>query len=162
MHYDNPACTGLGDRLGIILSLSALALLHNSSSVVHMEWCTQPERAVMRNPQFMQWIPKWTGYNFPIALLQATLTLPDNIRIYPSGQSLPAFDTIVRKGGEVPAWSAIALTNTMYCKAVTIIPHAEHPKWTTRECVKACKQAGSQLLVSYCQLSRSNRTCHTS
>ena len=33
----------------------------------------------------------------------------------------------------------------MYCKAMTILPHAKH-HWTTRECVKAYKQAGSQLL----------------
>lgn len=112
-----------------------------------MEWCTQPERAVQRNHLFMTWIPKWTGYDFPIAGLQATLKLPDNIRIYPSGQKLPAFQTMIKEGGELPASDAIPQTSTMYCKSITIIPRVDRPKnWSTDECVKAYRHAGSQLL----------------
>lgn len=147
-HYDSPVCTGLGDRLGMVLTLSALAILHNSSCVVHMEWCTEPQRAVLSNPQFMKWIPGWTGYDFPLLKLQTVLALPKNILLYPSGQDPKSFDNVVREGGELPGWGAVALTSTMYCRAMSVIPDPSRKQemWTARECEAAYRKAGSQLL----------------
>ncbi len=38
--FDRPICTGLGDRVGIMLSLAALARHHNAS--VRYLWCEDP------------------------------------------------------------------------------------------------------------------------
>jgi hypothetical protein len=141
--YNPPICTGIGDRLGTILALSALASLHNSSYVVHLEWCTQPERAVMSNPQFMRWIPGWTGYDFPIETLHATLTLPSNIRLYTSGRAPSRFDGLVLEEGTVPAWGAISQTSTLFCRALSMGERTSD--WTTHECETAYKKAGGQV-----------------
>lgn len=141
--YNNPVCTGMGDRLGMIIALSALASLHNSSYVVHMEWCTQPNRAVLSNPQFMRWIPKWTGYDFPIETLHATLTMPGNIRLYKSEHEFTRFDGLVREDGAIPAWGANAATSTLFCRAISM--GRREREWTTRECETAYKKAGQQV-----------------
>lgn len=125
----------------MILALSALASLHGSSRVVHMEWCTQPERAVLGNPQFMRWIPRWTGYDYPIATLHDALALPNNVRLYSSGHSPRTFQGLVTEDGTVPAWGAISLTSTMYCRALTMGPGRN---WTVQECVRAYKQVSLQ------------------
>lgn len=141
--YNFPICTGLGDRLGVIIALSALASLHNSSYVVHMEWCTQPERAAVGNPQFMRWIPSWTGYDFPLETLHATLSLPGNIRLYESGHVPNALHGLVREQGSIPAWGAIFQTSTLFCKAVSM--GARVRDWSTSECEMAYKKAGDHV-----------------
>jgi hypothetical protein len=107
--YDNPICTGLGDRLGLILALSALASLHNNSTnkvVVHMEWCTEPERALLGHPHLRRWVPGWTGFGFPVEALLASFTLPANVRLYATSQQpMHNFhERLVLHGGPVPAW----------------------------------------------------------
>jgi hypothetical protein len=74
--YERPICTGLGDRLGTIIALSALASLHNASYVIHMEWCTDNTKVLGQNPNHLHYIPHWTGYDYPIDTLYKTLRLP--------------------------------------------------------------------------------------
>jgi hypothetical protein len=147
--YDNPICTGLGDRFGIILALSALASLHSNSSheaVVHMEWCTEPERALLGNHQLKKWIPEWTGYDYPLETLHASFTLPANIRLYTTSQqpTLHFRERRVLHGGSVPAWEAMSQTSTLYCKALLM---ARDLNMSTQECEMAYKEAGRQVRV---------------
>lgn len=141
--YNNPICTGLGDRLGLILALSALASMHNSSCVVHMEWCTRPERALVGNPQFLKWTPKWTGFDYPLATLQATLSIPANIRLFLTDEPPKRWDGLVYSSGPVPAWEGSPQTSTLYCKALSMQPENRE----TRSCERAYKAAGAQVKV---------------
>jgi hypothetical protein len=141
--YDNPICTGLGDRLGLILSLSALARLHNG--VVYMEWCTEPERALLGNPMFLRYIPQWTGYNYPLEILRTYISLPENVRFYTSDQPYPHFsdEQLVQWGlpDQLPPHSGIPQTNTLYGKALRLGP----ARWTDDEYRRAYRAAGEEL-----------------
>jgi hypothetical protein len=139
--YDKPICTGLGDRLGLIISLSALASLNNNSTV-YMEWCTVPERAVLTNPVFMRWVPKWTGFNYPLDKLQQNITLPSNVVLFVTGE-LPrnVNPGQVISPGILPAWQAIPMNSILYCRSLTITSAS----WTDKECLQAYRQAGGQV-----------------
>lgn len=142
-----PVCVGLGDRLGTIIALSALASLHNSSYVMHMEWCTDPMRALIGNPAHLRYIPGWTGYDFPLATLQATLGLPSNIRLFQSDQH-PSHEMMdlapVQESGIIPAWGGNLQTSTMFCRVLKMNGGSEK-RWTTRECEQAYKKAGEHV-----------------
>ena len=140
--YDNPICTGLGDRMGMIIALSALVSLQSTTSVVYMEWCTEPERVILSNPQFMRWVPGWIGFDYPLETVHTAFTLPANIRLFPTG-SMPAhIDNLVTSNGPVPAWQGTPQTSTLYCKALVM---EQAYDWTTQECVKAYRKAGGQV-----------------
>lgn len=142
--YPRLVCTGLGDRLGTILALSALASLHNSSYVVHMEWCTDPMRV---DPLHLAYIPGWTGWDYPLETLHSTLTLPPNVRLFLMGRtpSKPA-PALVTEGGSVPIWDGLMHTNTMFCRAMGM--GETGTAWSTRECETAYRKAGAHLLSS--------------
>ena len=55
--FDRAICTGLGDRVGTMLSLAALAR-HHSTTVAYL-WCSDPSVVY---PRVSQWIPRWTGW----------------------------------------------------------------------------------------------------
>ena len=142
--YERPICTGLGDRLGTIIALSALASLHNSSYVVHIEWCTDPMLVTRQNPLHLQYIPKWTGYDYPIENLHRTITLPANIRLFTAGQgTVQAGIGMIREGGVLPSWQGIMHTSTLYCQAITL--GTSVGDWTTRQCETAYRKAGNQV-----------------
>jgi hypothetical protein len=61
--FDRPICTGLGDRLGIILSLSALAYLEPTTTTVHFVWCETP---MLISDHHRKWVPTWTGFNYSL------------------------------------------------------------------------------------------------
>ena len=143
--YERAVCTGLGDRLGTIIALSALASLHNSSFIVHMEWCTDPMLVTLQNPLHLQYIPKWTGWDYPIVKLRATMTLPDNIHLFTAGQEpIPLQPGIIEEAGTVPSWQGIMHTSTLYCRAITLGAVQRH--WNTHECEKAYREAGDRVL----------------
>jgi hypothetical protein len=147
--YDNPICTGLGDRIGIIIALSALASLHSNSTnqaVVHMEWCTEPERVLVGNHHFRRWVPGWTGFDFPIEALLASFILPANVRLYATSQP-PMYifrDQRVLHGGPVPAWEGTSQTSTLYCKSLRM---ERDLIASTQDCEMAYKEAGKQIRV---------------
>ena len=61
--FDRPICTGLGDRLGVSLSLSALAYLEPATTTVHFVWCENP---MLVSANHFKWIPRWTGWHYPL------------------------------------------------------------------------------------------------
>jgi hypothetical protein len=145
-HYQNPICTGLGDRLGIVLSLSALASLHHgANSTVYMEWCSNTMRVVQGNPMFFMYIPGWTGWAYPNNDVQAHISLPSNVKFYPDNSSPPFGLPLqaVLHGSQAPAWHGIPQTNTLYWKALELTPppHA----WSAQEYLQAYYDAGKQL-----------------
>lgn len=140
--FQPPICVGLGDRLGTIIALSALASLYNTSYVMHVEWCTDPTRALIGNPLHVKLIPGWTGYDYPLKTLHATLTLPNNIRLYPTGHEPKQVDlALVSESGTIPAWDGNSQASTMFCRALTM--DKERQKlWPIHECEQAYKRAG--------------------
>ena len=140
--YDTPICTGLGDRLGMILALSALSSLHSSTSVVYMEWCTDPQRVTLNDPQFKRWIPHWTGWDYPIETLRQAFSLPANVRLFVTGRRPAKFDGLVMSSGPVPALQGMPQTSTLYCNTLRMM---QEKIWSTQECVNAYREAGDQV-----------------
>ena len=70
--YARSLCTGLGDRLGMLLALAAVARAYNLTRVT-MGWCVDPVGAFRNNPMHMHHIPGWTGYDYPLATLRERL-----------------------------------------------------------------------------------------
>jgi hypothetical protein len=60
----------MGDRLGIIIALSAFARLYDNSTV-YMEWCTDTRRVLVGNPLHMKYIPGWRGYEYTLDSVHA-------------------------------------------------------------------------------------------
>lgn len=139
--YERAVCTGLGDRLGTIIALSALASLHNSSFIVHMEWCTDPMRVDLSH---LVHIPKWTGWHYSLERLRKTITLPKNIRLFLPGRGPNTFSAgLVREEGVVPIWNGNMHTNTLYCQTLTML--SVRRQRTTHECETMYHSAGSQV-----------------
>ena len=142
--YEQSICSGLGDRLGTIIALSALASLHNASYVVQMEWCTDNSKVLRQNPYHLQYIPYWTGFDYPIETLHKTLRLPSNIRLFTSQQMMDASGLgVVREEGRIPAAQGTVQTSTLYCNAITL--GSSDREWSSRECAEAYREAGNQL-----------------
>jgi hypothetical protein len=78
--YTRSLCTGLGDRLGMLLALAAVARAYNLTRVT-MGWCVDPVGAFRNNPMHMHHIPGWTGYDFPLATLRERLHLQEGVRL---------------------------------------------------------------------------------
>lgn len=74
--YDRPICTGLGDRLGTMLSLAALARLENAT--VAYLWCEDPAPVFSR---IRPHIPSWVGYNYSLPELEKRFKIPSEIRV---------------------------------------------------------------------------------
>jgi hypothetical protein len=81
--FETSMCTGLGDRLGMLLSLAAVARAYNLTAVT-MGWCVDPVGAFRNVPMHRQHIPGWTGYDYPLATLHEQLYLPDRVRVIAS------------------------------------------------------------------------------
>ena len=93
-YFNRDICTGLGDRLVVILTLAALARVENAS--VAFGWCTDPSPVMSR---ITPHIPKWQGYNFSLTELQNRFNLPAEIVFAPLGQAAK----VQWQGLEVPA-----------------------------------------------------------
>ena len=76
--YNRTVCTGLGDRLGALLTVAALA--HVARVEVEMEWCGDPSKVY---PQMRSVMPKWTGYSYPLDEFLLAFEIPPNIRLLP-------------------------------------------------------------------------------
>jgi hypothetical protein len=57
--YDRAECTGLGDRVGILMTLATLANLHDVQ--IAFEWCQDPSQVF---PRLHKHIPQWKGYDY--------------------------------------------------------------------------------------------------
>lgn len=96
--YNRTICSGLGDRLGALLTVAALA--HISNVDVEMEWCNGELSRVYGN--FRTHIPQWEGFNYSRVEFLETFTIPQNIRLVDSFENrhLPAVSYTT---GELPA-----------------------------------------------------------
>lgn len=88
--FDRPICTGLGDRMGTMLSLAALARIENAS--VAFLWCTDPKLVMSR---LRQHIPGWSGYNYSLTELRRRIRLPKELVLVDS-LSLPKLKGLPR------------------------------------------------------------------
>ena len=88
--FDRPICTGLGDRVGTMLSLAALARHHNAT--VGYLWCEDPSSLF---PFLRQFVPLWSGFEYNLTEFKARFhPLPPEIVFVsdltdPSLQRLP-------------------------------------------------------------------------
>ena len=78
--FERSMCTGLGDRLGMLLALAAVARAYNLTQVT-MGWCVDPMGVTRNNPLHRHHIPGWTGFDYPLASLRAQLHLPTGVRV---------------------------------------------------------------------------------
>jgi hypothetical protein len=63
--YDRAVCTGLGDRVGAMMTLATLARMHNVDIV--FRWCGDPSEVFSR---LHKHIPKWHGYDYNLTEFQ--------------------------------------------------------------------------------------------
>ena len=72
--FDRPICTGLGDRVGTMLSLAALARHHNAT--IGYLWCEDPSVIF---PRIRSGIPFWYGYDYNLSEFKARFHPPREI-----------------------------------------------------------------------------------
>jgi hypothetical protein len=72
--FDRPICTGLGDRVGTMLTLAALARHHNAT--VGYLWCEDPS---VIYPRIRSGIPRWSGYDYNLTEFKARFRPPPEI-----------------------------------------------------------------------------------
>ncbi len=97
--FDRAICTGLGDRLGTMLTLAALAKLENAWVV--FQWCEDPAEVI---PRLSTHIPGWQGYNYSLSGFIARMSPPSQIilvtSILPEHRRLPP---VIWANNEIPA-----------------------------------------------------------
>ncbi len=131
--YNPIISTGLGDRVGTILALSALGRLHDTE--IHMVWCTNPMQATITNPKHLRYIPKWTGWTYDLNRTRELLQFPRNVLFTPP----PSNCSIVSifDGGH----NGMHQTSTLYGKFL----HMGERQHTHSQYVRAYKRAGAEL-----------------
>jgi hypothetical protein len=76
-YYDTDICTGLGDRVGTILTLAALAR-HENSEIVFW-WCDKPPTGIY--DRIRPWIPEWAGYNYSLDEFKIRFEPPSQVKL---------------------------------------------------------------------------------
>ena len=105
--YNRTICTGLGDRLGALLTVAALA--HAARVEVEMEWCDDPSAVY---PQMRSVTAAWAGYNYPLDHFLQAFEIPPNIHLVPHHSSA-ALPEISYAGNELPAEEALDQVYTL-------------------------------------------------
>ncbi len=137
-HYQTPICTGLGDRLGLVFSLSALASLHGDNTTVWMEWCTDARRVQLVNGLFFRHIPYWTGWEYPLDELRGHLQMPGNVKFFSSDERAPMVPWArgVTAGHELPCEDGMPQVSTLYWRTLRL---SNERSWTPSQYVRAYK-----------------------
>ena len=78
--YHKSICTGLGDRLGIVAMLGAVARAYNVN--ITFCWCDDPMLVVKQNPLHLQYIPRWIGWQYPLSD-QHFFEIPTGVNLVP-------------------------------------------------------------------------------
>jgi hypothetical protein len=76
-YYDTDICTGLGDRVGTILTLAALAK-HEKSKIVFW-WCDKATPDIFN--RIRPWIPQWSGYNYSLDEFVERFQPPSEVKL---------------------------------------------------------------------------------
>jgi hypothetical protein len=97
--FDLEICTGMGDRVGTMLSLAALARLEGARVVFW--WCDNPSKIFSRvHPH----IPRWHGYNYSITEFKMRFVLPTEIILVDSvAESHTKLPRVQWEGVGIPA-----------------------------------------------------------
>jgi hypothetical protein len=98
--YRRSICTGLGDRLGMLLSLSAAAQAYGNMSIV-FRWCGEEAKSqlALDNPLHFHFIPGWTGFYYTLEELHSLFPqLPPHVRLVEEWPSSPALRTLSDEG----------------------------------------------------------------
>ena len=72
--FDRAICTGLGDRVGTMLTLAALARLEDGKVV--FQWCNYHKGIFS---QIRSHIPRWHGHNYSMVEFKSRFSLPAEI-----------------------------------------------------------------------------------
>lgn len=73
-HYRRDICTGLGDRVGDLMGLAALARMEYTGVV--FEWCTDPSKIYVR---IREHIPNFHGYDYDLTEFRLRFLVPTEI-----------------------------------------------------------------------------------
>jgi len=57
--YDRTVCTGLGDRIGALMTLATLSRLYHKT--IYFKWCEDPSAIFASQRRYM---PRWYGYDY--------------------------------------------------------------------------------------------------
>jgi hypothetical protein len=97
--FDRPICTGLGDRVGVMLTLAALARVNNAT--IGFQWCKDPSVIIPAQRRLM---PLWHGFDYNFTEFKARFRPPSDI-IFVSDLSTPALQRlpkVVWEQGNMP------------------------------------------------------------
>lgn len=112
--YDRPICTGLGDRLGDIMSLATMAKIQSTKVV--FQWCTDPSIIFQR---IHEYIPKWSGYQYDLNEFMQRFTPPPQIEIvYNFSINHKKNKKVKYEGVQVPSEAGLNMIYTTAWKAM--------------------------------------------
>ena len=133
--YNRTICSGLGDRLGALLTVAALA--HVARVEVEMEWCNDPS---VTYQQVRPYMPGFYGWDYPLDEFLQTFDIPPNIRLVKrySQEFLPE---VSYTGNELPAVEAHDQLYTLASRTTKIGYHLVRQE----DFVRAYHVVGSQL-----------------
>jgi hypothetical protein len=140
--YDRPVCTGLGDRVGALMTLATLARINQIE--ISFEWCTDPSQVYGRiHPH----IPRWCGYDYNVTDFQDRFWPHSSlVKLIPTlsfADQRESRRKIVYEGLSVPAEAGLDQIYTTACKAVEVpgrpAPEPDnfkrHYRWVARAVV---------------------------
>ena len=131
--YNRTICTGLGDRVGAMLTVATLAYISNVD--VEMEWCGDPKRTYAHMNTFM---PQWVGYNMPLQEFKKTFKIPANIRLVDTFTNNSA-PSVSYTGNELAAEETMDQVYTLASRTTRLVKPV-----TKEDFIRGYHVAGSQ------------------
>ena len=131
--YNRTICTGLGDRVGVMLTVATLGYISNVD--VEVQWCTDPS---LEHDNILPSIPQWKGYDYPLTEFHRMFQIPDHVKIvetYSQGGALSVSYT----GNKAPAHEALDQVYTTASKTTRLLKTV-----TEADFIRAYHVVGSQ------------------
>ena len=113
--YNRTICTGLGDRVGAMLTVATLAYIANVD--IEIQWCGDPQHTYA---QINVFIPRWKGYNMPLAEFKKMFTIPANIRLVEQFTSNGSY-SVSYTGNELPAEESLDQVYTLASRTTRLL-----------------------------------------
>ena len=148
--YNRTICTGLGDRLGALLTVAALA--HVANVDVEMEWCGDPQSIY---PHQRAYMPQWYGFHYPLDAFLQTFEIPTNIKLVPR-YSKATLAEVAYTGNELVSEEAQDQVYTLACRTTQIGRHAA----PYHDFVRAYHVVGAQLRYKIAAAHRNHVVLH--